>query len=191
MHQAGTGSALAAACETMISAKTIPLCSSLPPETTSAFGAEGKPLGSSGWAAKFAVHLWLSTGWSGKESAGQAQRSSPSLHPSRCPGSFFLSSFWIYNNDIRRFRYSPVIFTWTHGSQSFHKMLLVNGSSPCKERGNLVLISKVVTYCLSITSQRKKSDGEKWNRRRGTYPFLPSTRIRWKCACAEQSFISR
>lgn len=133
-----------------------PPCSSLPPETGEAFGAEGKPLGSPGWAAKFAVRLWLSSGWAGKESAGQAQRSSPSLHPSRCPGSFFLSSVWINNNDIRRFKHSPVIFTWTYGSQSFHKMLLVNGSSPYKDRGNLVMISKFVTYCLSITPPRKR-----------------------------------
>lgn len=133
----------------------IPPSRSLPPQTAAAFGAEGKPLGSSGWAAKFAVHLWLSMGWSGKESAGQAERSSPSLHPSRCPGSFFLSSFWINNNDTRRFKHSPVIFTRTYGSQSFHKILLVNGSSPYKDRGNLVMISMVVA-CLSITSQRKK-----------------------------------
>lgn len=167
----------------------IPPCRSLPLRTAAAFGAEEKPLGSSGWAAKFAVQLWLSMGWSGKESAGQAQRSSPCLYPSRCPGSFFLSSFWINNNGIRRFKHSPVIFTRTYGSQSFHKILLVNGSSPYKDGGNLVMISMVVA-CLSVTSQRKKSDGEKQNRRRGTYPFLPSNGVRWKCDCAERSFIS-
>lgn len=170
----------------------IPPCISLPLQMAPTFGAEGKPLGFSGWAAKFAVHLWLSMGWSGKECAGQAQRSSPSLHPSRCPGSFFLSSFWINNNDIRRFKHSPVIFARTYGSQSFHKMLLVNGSSPYKDRGNVVTISKVVAYCLPITSQRKNNQmEEKQHRRRGTYPFLPSTRIKWKCDCAEQPFISR
>lgn len=108
------------------------------------WGRRELPLGSSGRAARFAVHLWLTMGWSGKESAGQAQRSSASLHPSRCPGSFFLSSFWINNNDIRRFKHSPVFFTWTYGSQSFYKMLLVNGSSSCKDWGNPVMIFKAI-----------------------------------------------
>lgn len=139
-----TGSALAATCKTMVSARfpenKVPWCSSSVSADDSDFWGREE----TGQAARFAVLLWLSMGWSGKESAGQAQRSSASLHPSRCPGSFFLSSFWINNNDIRRFKHSPVFFTWTYGSQSFYEMLLVNGSSPCKDWGNPVMIFKAM-----------------------------------------------
>lgn len=94
-EKAGWDTPLAATCKTMVPARypenKVPRSSSLSLQMAVTFGAEGKlPLGSSGQAARFAVHLWLSMGWSGKESAGQAQRSSASLHPSRCPGSFLL-----------------------------------------------------------------------------------------------------